>query len=402
MQLIEPEMNFIEGIMTKGPAGGQVRRESALRLSEEGEALAAPTFYGREEELAQLTQWVVRERCSVVSLLGMGGIGKSALSVSLVYRLAEHFEVVIFRSLRDAPSCEALLDGCLRVLSPVGAVPCACLAGTAGGQTQIPDLTEQRLSLLLSHLRKARVLIVLDNLECLLQEGNVRGRFRPGFEAYGLLLHRVVETVHQSCLLLTSREKPAELRLLGGRYPSVCSLCLTGLDAAACQQLLEEKGITPGVGTSPELIRLVEVYGGNPQALKIAAETIVDLFGGEIGKFLASGTVIFGRIAELLDEQFARLSALEQSVLCGLAIVREPRVLDELLALLVPPLPRRQALLEAVDGLRRRSLIERGKRWGSFTLQSVVLEYVTSVLKSKNIEAFGLHGKESVDEDLIR
>ena len=37
-------------------------------------------------------------------------------------------------------------------------------------------------------------------------------------------------------------------------------------------------------------------------------------------------------------------------------------------------------LLEAVDGLHRRSLLERGHRLGSFTLQSVVLEYVTAQL----------------------
>ena len=54
--------------------------------------------------MAHLTQWIVQERCSVVSVQGMGGIGKSALSISTMYRLAEHFEVVIFRSLRDAPS----------------------------------------------------------------------------------------------------------------------------------------------------------------------------------------------------------------------------------------------------------------------------------------------------------
>src|SRR5207244_9094241 len=35
---------------------------------------------------------------------------------------------------------------------------------------------------------------------------------------------------------------------------------------------------------------------------------------------------------------------------------------------------------EAVDGLRRRSLVERGQRPGSFTLQSVVLEDVTGLL----------------------
>jgi len=66
-------------------------------------------------------------------------------------------------------------------------------------------------------------------------------------------------------------------------------------------------------------------------------------------------------------------------VLCWLAIVREPVTIDELLALLVTPLSRVQ-MLEAVDASHRRSLIERGKRPGSFTLQSVVLEYLTAIL----------------------
>jgi hypothetical protein len=66
-------------------------------------------------------------------------------------------------------------------------------------------------------------------------------------------------------------------------------------------------------------------------------------------------------------------------VLCWLAIRREPVTLEDLLAVLVAPLAHVQ-VLEAVDGLRRRSLIERGQRAGSFTLQSVVLEYVTTKL----------------------
>jgi hypothetical protein len=42
--------------------------------------------------------------------------------------------------------------------------------------------------------------------------------------------------------------------------------------------------------------------------------------------------------------------------------------LEELPSVLVAPLARGQ-LLEAVDGLHRRSLIERGQQAGSFTLQ---------------------------------
>ncbi len=109
------------------------------------------------------------------------------------------------------------------------------------------------------------------------------------------------------------------------------------------------------------------------------AETIADLFGGAIDQFLSAGTTIFGSIAELLEEQWARLSPLEQTVLCWLAVVREPVTLEDLLLVLVARLSPVQ-VLEAIDGLRRRSLIERGQRAGSFTLQSVVLEDVTSRL----------------------
>jgi hypothetical protein len=64
-----------------------------------------------------------------------------------------------------------------------------------------------------------------------------------------------------------------------------------------------------------------------------------------------------------------------------LAILREPVTLEELQAVLVARLAPTH-LLETVDGLRRRSLVERGQRAGSFTLQSVVLEFVNSSLLS--------------------
>src|SRR5258708_379858 len=122
-----------------------------------GEALDVPSIYGREQELATLARWVVQERCRMVSVLGMGGIGKSALVVRAMQQLAGHFDVVLFRSLRDAPSCDALLDACLQVLAP------EALA-------LLPPGLERRLSLLLEQLRTSRVLLVLDNLESLLEE----------------------------------------------------------------------------------------------------------------------------------------------------------------------------------------------------------------------------------------
>src|SRR3989441_2307870 len=369
-----PALTLLPPVPLAQPQRGEVSAaepKPAPRV-EWGEALGVPSFYDREQELATLARWVVQERCRLVSVLGMGGIGKSALAVRAMQQLAAHFAVVLFRSLRNAPDCSALLDDCLSVLSPepLGVVP---------------QSLERRLSLLLLELRSRRVLLVLDNLEVLLEAGDVLGRLRPGFEAYGHLLRQVAQTAHQSCLLLTSREKPAGLRALEGSRTLVRSLPLSGLDAAACAQLLAEHEVS---GSHEEQARLGQIYAGNPLALNIVAETIADLFGGAIEQFLSGGTTIFGSITQLLDEQWGRLSPLEQTVLYWLAILREPVTLDDLLAVLVVPLPRGQ-VLEAVDGLRRRSLIERGQRAGSFTLQLVVLEYVTTKLVTTASEEIG-------------
>ncbi len=328
-----------------------------------GDAPDVVSFYGREWELDLLSEWVVQERCRVVSVLGQGGIGKSALATQVMHRVAEHFEVVIWRSLRDVPSCEALLDDCLQVLAPQAL-------------RDVSASLESRQGLLLECLRSSRVLLVYDNLESFLEEGQDTGHMRPGYEGFARVLRRVAETEHQSCLLLTSREKPSDLVPLEGSRAPVRTLRLARLDADSCRQLLAEKDVA---GTAAELARLIEVYAGNPLALKIVAQTIVDLFNGQITLFLDQGEVVFGGVRELLDEQFARLSAAEQTVLLWLAILREPVSLQELLAVLGAPLPRSQ-VLEAVDSLRRRSLIERCQRQGSFTLQSVVLEYVAARL----------------------
>jgi hypothetical protein len=59
------------------------------------------------------------------------------------------------------------------------------------------------------------------------------GRMREGYEGYARLLRRVAETQHQSCVLLTSREKLSELvPLESGRSP-VHALRLEGLERDA-------------------------------------------------------------------------------------------------------------------------------------------------------------------------
>ena len=327
------------------------------------DALAVPVFYGRDWEMNLLTEWVVKERCRVVSIVGLGGIGKSALSVTLMHRVAKHFDVIIWRSLRDLPDYGLLLDSLLQATAP----------HALGKENKSVEL---RQSVFMEFLRGHRVLLVLDNLESVLMEGKSAGHFLPEYEGLGRLLRISSETEHQSCMLITSREKSIDLVAQEGNRSPVRALRIARLGVDACEKLLSEKEVR---GSAVQQARLIEIYAGNPLALKIVGQTIAELFNGEIAPFLEQGEVIFGGIRELLAEQFARLSNLEQSLMFWLAILRESSTLDELLAVFRVTVPRMQ-LLEAIEALHRRSLIERGQKQGSFVLQSVVLEYMTTRL----------------------
>ena len=327
------------------------------------DAPAVPTFYGREWERNLLIAWILEERCRVVSIVGLGGIGKSALSVNVMRQVASNFEVVIWRSLRDAPPCEVLFEDLVQALVPQA-------------QEKLNENLERQQKILLKELRRNRVLLVLDNLETILEEGAVEGHILAGYDALRQFLRQLAETEHQSCVVLTSREKLIDLVPAEGNGAPVRTLRLASLNADACKKLLSERQAR---GSAEKQMHLIDAYAGNPLALKIVAQTIADLFGGEIAPFLDQGDIIFGDVRSLLDEQFARLSPLEQRVLMWMTIMREPSSIHELMSVMVTPVSRVD-LLEALQSLHRRSLIEPGHLRGSFTLQSVILEYGTSRL----------------------
>ncbi|MGF1524181.1 MAG: NB-ARC domain-containing protein [Leptolyngbyaceae cyanobacterium] len=342
-----------------------------------GDAPDVSTFYGRTEELAKLQRWVIGDRCRLISIVGIGGIGKTTLAVKLAQQVTivsslsepDSFQYLIWRSLRNAPPLLDLLADLINILS----------------NQQAQDLSETvngRMLQLLEYLRNSRCLLILDNAEAILASTGKAGSYREDYEGYGQLLDCIGETSHQSCLILTSREKPQGLSRREGQYLPVRSFRLAGLQQDEGRNILETKGFA----LSPEDSQiLIKHYAGNPLALKIVATTIQELFGGNVTQFLQQGVVIFGDISDLLEQQFSRLSALEQQVMNWLAIHREWILLPELQQDIAPPVAT-SSLFEALESLFQRSLIE--KKSSSFykrdicgyTQQPVVMEFVTARL----------------------
>ena len=315
-------------------------------------------MYGRAGELVTLTRWALADRCRVITLAGIGGIGKTSLAITLARQVAPHFDRVVFRSLGEAPPFPELLDQLIHSL--------------AARQVAAPPLPADKLALLFKLLRETRCLLILDNLETLLQAGTAEARYLAGYEQYGTFFKSLGETAHQSCLVLTSRERLPELVALESSPAPLRTMQVTGLAEAACRALLAEQELA---GTAGDVAALARRYGGNPLALKLVAEPIRALFGGDITAFLTEGLLFFDGVGQLLAQQISRASVLEQALLTWLAIGREPVALDQLMRDLAGGASR-SVVLAALHSLWRRNLIERGQENLTFTLQRVVLEYL--------------------------
>ena len=339
-------------------------------------------LYGREADLHRLQQWLHDDRCRLVGVLGMGGVGKTALAATAVRAVAAHFDSVIWHSLVNAPPLHDIVRATLQILS-------------GDRLLELPTNQADQQALLLDELRRQRCLLVFDNLESILEAGP-SGAYRAGYEPYGRLIEQLVERGHRSCVLLTSRERPREVSRLADDMQTIGWLRLAGLDAAGGQAMLTIRGLG---GQQAGAAALVERYSGNPLALRLVAETIQELFLGDIGAFLEVEAPIFDDIRTVLDQQYARLSPLEQEFLVWLAIEREPTSIPALREnLLQAGSPR--DFMEALRGLQRRSLLEQvdlaprapvhaarlagrpaeSPSAAAFTLQNVIMEYVTARL----------------------
>jgi hypothetical protein len=315
------------------------------------EAPDISTFYGRDRELIELEKWLIQDGCRLVTILGMGGMGKTHLAVKLAHRVREKFAYVYWKSLTYLPSVQQTIGDLLEFLAQ-------------GNGRDIPISIEEQFSELVIYLKQNKCLIILDNLETVLESKNENKKYQK-------LLKLLGECHHQSCIILTSREKPQAISLMEGDTLPVRCWQLSGLSTSAARELLHLKGCDSQYDS--DYNTLVEKYSGNPLALKIVCATIQELFTGNIKAFLNQNTLVFSEIFYLLEQQFNQLSDRAKSFLYCLAIAQKPISSLKLQQDIYPQISNKE-LIENLKLLAQHSLIE--ARNNQFSLQPVVQEYL--------------------------
>lgn len=248
------------------------------------------TWVGRETELANLLQ-AHEQGARIMGLLGITGIGKTALAERLVQQLgspqAEHGPDLWVIDYYDEPHKGAFLHFAQRFITDLR-IPIS---------EPKPDI-ETLLNGVVAYLSKRPHLILLNSVEYLLGKGPQTwdAQFSdPWWNKFFLAICK--QQSFDSLLVLTSQVRIQTMGSLASRYGSrVHQLPLKGLPMAASMELFQKRGID--LEKLPEMAneclrRMATVFDGHPLALETIAGEIMEDFQGDVLSFWDSyGTEI--------------------------------------------------------------------------------------------------------------
>ncbi len=301
-----------------------------------GDAPEIFSFYDRTTELATLEHWIISDRCRLIELLGMSGIGKTALSLRLIEQIKTNFDYIIYYSLCFSPTLETTLSNLLQNFCET---------------PEINHNIEKQLSQLLNYLRNYRCLIILDDVQMLFRSGKFAGEYQPTLENYPLFFRRLAKTSHHSCLMLISSEKIRDFAKSERSNSPDRSLVLSNLGIAAKEILREHNLLDEETWET-----LINIYQGNPLWLEFTALMIQELFAGKVSEFLQCESLILCESLQVqLKRQFDRLSPSEKEIIIDIAQESTPITLPQIIS-------RNKLatsdLLNAIQSLGRRLLLD--------------------------------------------
>jgi hypothetical protein len=330
------------------------------------------SFYGRIQELTNLKELISKQRC--ISILGVAGIGKSALVARLIEEVSvkkqPRFDSLIWKTVTHVSLIQDLVAELIELTHPLES------------DLDFPQYTQAMISALIKQLRLRRCLLVLDGFDSLFKEGSFQQKLE-----YGVFFNRLIEEDHESCLLLTGRTWPDELDNLIAEKRPLHFFKIEGLDVDAAMQFLSGKGLTD----KEKCNQLIKTYRGNPSELEAVVNRIDYFFGGSTKIFFENPTtLVSSKFEAMLNQMFGNLlTSAQRQILIYIAgeivlnhqFTSFTKLLTDIKQGQVEPISTLE-LIKALEKLERLSLVESIKDTAtkeiSFTLQPVIKKYITT------------------------
>ncbi|MCL6751712.1 ATP-binding protein [Nostoc sp. CCCryo 231-06] len=311
-------------------------------------------FCGRSKELSTLSQWIENPNTRLISVLGISGIGKSALVRYFIDIHTISFDAVIWKNIKLYKSLNSIITEIITELN-----------------TNIEDInTSSLLNQCLQLFNQKRCLIIIDNFEQIFTNKQFAGQYKPEYQDYKNFLQMITEIEHQSCFILLSQEKCQEMISLDNElYPSHC-LELSGLDESATQILQSQS-----LKDEEIWFQLINLYEGHPTYLQYISILIKDVFHGEVSELIKENSLILTEdLKSLFDSIWMRLSDVEKNILLEISQHNQSISRDQIRQLLS------LSSMDIINGLQslvRRFVITKSEgNEKLFNLSSVFREYL--------------------------
>ena len=313
---------------------------------------------GRQHEMEELIRLLRDPKCRILTLVGLGGIGKTRLAIEIVTHIENDFvDGVYFVPLVPVNSS--------RFLIPV-------IANSIGFNFQSAIPTDPK-NQLLNYLKEKHILLLVDNLEHLINEQGVIE-----------LLAELIQQAPQLKLITTSRES---LNLQGEWVFEVHGLPIPEGDSTegtsvelflqrARRAYVEFNATTDDY---PSILRICKLVDGLPLGIELAAAWVRTLSCDEIEREIERGLDILTISARdipirhrsmraVFDHSWKILTEEEQRVLLQLSVFRGGFRRDAAEAVA-------DATLSVLSSLITKSLIRRSGA-GRYDLHELIWQFV--------------------------